>query len=483
MTYTITPGSQLVDEGAGTLTFTIARSVADSVETLYASTSPVFGFSNQGDYGGLLNRVLTFAIGQFETTVSISILDDTLVEANETFGIIVQRSPTDPYNVFLARSSFTIVDDDTPPPPTAPVRIAPYPAVGYNQIGQGNRDNDDSHRPDSERQWAYDFLTPNGVDVCAVADGVVVAVQDDLAGAFRGYGNTVPMLTDSGVYVTYGHLQAFSATVEVNQRVSAREVLARSGDSGSFDSEGLHPNLHVQFGTSVSLMDGEFGNGATATLIADGENDLVAPAYFQKLVVRFDHRDDPGLSTDTGYFGTYGIDVFVGNEYGNAVYGNRGPDVLRGKGGDDDLRGGAGADTLAGGDGADHIDGGAGSDWADCAAAPGAVTVDLVSPANNRGEAATAPMISSISAPPKAAIALSTSGTAKTTSYSRGPGSGTCRPALSIPTCSCEAPRQPLQMPVTASSSATRMPPCGTIPMEPAPPPPGSSPIFRMAPR
>jgi Ca2+-binding RTX toxin-like protein len=235
------------------------------------------------------------------------------------------------------------------------VALTVYPATGILNIGQGNRDNDDSHAPDGARQWAYDFLTPNLTDVHAVGDGVVVAVRDDLTGNFRGYGNVITIRLDSGVYVSYGHLTAFSATVAEGMRVTAGQIIAKSGDSGSFDGSELHPNLHVQLGSSASPLNAIFSDGATATLIADGSGDAVAPVYFPRLVIDFGHRADTGLSTDTNYHGTSGIDEFTGNGAANAVFGGRGNDLIDGRGGNDVLRGGVGTDALTGGSGHDRF--------------------------------------------------------------------------------------------------------------------------------
>ena len=353
--YAVTPGAARVNEGAGTVTFTVTRSSATVAETVYVSTTPDQGFANSGDYGGLLDRAVSFAAGQTSQTVTLTINEDSVVESAESFGIIVQRNTGDPVSTYLAKSVFTIEDNDAPPPPAAPVALSIYPATGINSIAQGNRDNDDSHVPDGPRQWAYDFLAPSLTDVHAVHGGVVMAVRDNLTGAFRGYGNVVTILHDNGVYATYAHLTALSATVTVNTRVEAGQIIAKSGNSGSYDGVSLHPQLHIQFGTKATLLNANFSDNTTATLIADGSGDAVAPAYFPKLVIRFDARTDPGLSTDTDYFGAMGIDDFTGNGVANKVFGGGGNDILRGLGGDDVLQGGTGADTLAGGGGKDRF--------------------------------------------------------------------------------------------------------------------------------
>ena len=353
--YAISPDAASVSEGAGTLTFTVTRAASTVAETVYVSTTPNMGFSNSGDYTGLLDQPVSFAAGQTSATISIRITDDTTVETNETFGIIVQRSTADPVSTSLSRTSFTILDNDTVKPPPGPVALAVYPATGIDSIGQGNRDNDDSHVPGSARQWAYDFLTQNFTDVHAVSGGTAVAIRQNLSGSFRGYGNVITILSDDGYYTTYGHLTAFSSSLQLNQHVDAGQIIAKSGDSGSYDGTVLHPNLHIQFGSRVTLFNAKAGDSSTAALIANGADDTMAPAYFPKLTIDYAHRADTGLSSDTDYSGAAGIDDFTGNGYANTVFGAGGNDILRGMNGNDTLQGGTGGDTLSGGSGNDRF--------------------------------------------------------------------------------------------------------------------------------
>src|SRR6185437_14149879 len=124
--YSITPNPPTVSESAGSVTFTIARSGGTlPAETIYASTTQGEGYSNNSDYTDILNQSVSFTSGQITRDVTVTILDDSTVEANETFGFIVQRNTSDPITTYLAKSTFTIVNDDaptaysiTPNPPT-----------------------------------------------------------------------------------------------------------------------------------------------------------------------------------------------------------------------------------------------------------------------------------------------------------------------------------------------------------------------------
>ena len=112
-TYAITPNPATVDEAAGSLTFTITRSGGTPAETIYASTTTAEGSLNNGDYTGIANQSVTFSSGQTSRTVSVSITNDSVVESSETFGFIVQRNTGDPVSTYLAKSSYSIVDNDS----------------------------------------------------------------------------------------------------------------------------------------------------------------------------------------------------------------------------------------------------------------------------------------------------------------------------------------------------------------------------------
>ncbi|MEJ0091441.1 MAG: Calx-beta domain-containing protein [Limisphaerales bacterium] len=132
VTYAITPNPATVDEGAGTLTFTITRSGGTPAETIYASTTTGEGYANNSDYAGILNQAVSFTSGQVSRTVTVTILNDTTTENNETFGFIVQRNSSDPVSTYLAKSTFTITDND--PQPTT-YAISPNPATVSEAVG------------------------------------------------------------------------------------------------------------------------------------------------------------------------------------------------------------------------------------------------------------------------------------------------------------------------------------------------------------
>ncbi|MDK0545394.1 Calx-beta domain-containing protein, partial [Clostridium perfringens] len=78
-----------VSEGAGSVSFTLTRSSGATAQTVYVSTTMLEGFTNNGDYSPLPSVPYSFAVGETSKTVTVTILNDSTVEPNETFGLIV----------------------------------------------------------------------------------------------------------------------------------------------------------------------------------------------------------------------------------------------------------------------------------------------------------------------------------------------------------------------------------------------------------
>jgi hypothetical protein len=113
-TYSISPNPGSVSESGGTITFTLTRSGGLPAETVYVSTTQDQGYTNNGDYTGFLSQSLSFTSNQTQRTVTVSITNDSTEEPDEKFGLIVQRNASDPLGTYLSKTTFIIIDDDTP---------------------------------------------------------------------------------------------------------------------------------------------------------------------------------------------------------------------------------------------------------------------------------------------------------------------------------------------------------------------------------
>ena len=91
-----------------------------------------------------------------------------------------------------------------------------------------------------------DMRSPEGAQVRAVADGVVLIAEPQYYG-----GNIIYLDHGQGVISTYGHLSAFDVTP--GERVQRGQVIGRSGSTGRVTGPHLHFGLTVQ-GVAVDAM-------------------------------------------------------------------------------------------------------------------------------------------------------------------------------------------------------------------------------------
>ncbi|MBV8685057.1 MAG: DNRLRE domain-containing protein, partial [Alphaproteobacteria bacterium] len=114
--YSVVANPSPVAENAGSVTFTITRTGSLGAETLYASTlnGSTSGYAtNNGDYAtNVKNLPLSFAVGEASKIVTVAIFNDAIGEPDETFGFILQRNATDVPSTYLAKTDWTISNDD-----------------------------------------------------------------------------------------------------------------------------------------------------------------------------------------------------------------------------------------------------------------------------------------------------------------------------------------------------------------------------------
>ena len=117
-TWSISPSSPAVNEG-DVVNLTISRSDNSTEQTVYISTTINHGSLNEGDYDYWLNVPHTFQVGASSFLVPIQTHANGVAEGDETFGLIVQQSSSDPASVHLPGgvAEFTIHDIDTPSTP------------------------------------------------------------------------------------------------------------------------------------------------------------------------------------------------------------------------------------------------------------------------------------------------------------------------------------------------------------------------------
>jgi len=137
--------------------------------------------------------------------------------------------------------------------------VLPYPVGDSYAVVQGNCDGR-GHAAGTPNQYAYDFGMQTGSAVVATASGVVVSVEEGvsndrpLKGSWSG-GNFVTIQHSNGLYSGYAHLDQWGVLVEVGDIVSQGQLIARSGNSGTYN-----PHLHFQVGESAYAIPVTFRN-------------------------------------------------------------------------------------------------------------------------------------------------------------------------------------------------------------------------------
>ena len=287
--------------GSTTLTFVLTRDGATSAgQGVDWTVVPRSGSGpDAADFGGTLpsGRVV-FAAGQTSQTVTIAIARDALVEADESFDIVLS-TPSAGLELGNAATAVTILNDDVAPATTYGV------AAASATLAEGN-----------SGTTAFSFtVTRSGV----------VAAAGSVAWSLSGEGSSPADAADFG-----GSLPRGTVSFAAGQTTQTVTVLVKA-DTALEADEGFRITLSAPVG------------GAIATPAASGviRNDDVAGRVYN------------GTQTRNVVTGWAGDDTIFGNGGNDTLSGGGGDDVIDGGTGNDILDGNAGADILIGGDGND----------------------------------------------------------------------------------------------------------------------------------
>jgi len=116
-----------------TVTITINRSVSSGTASIVYGTHSMTAV-HPTDYTGYNSRVLSFAPGEASKTVTVQTVDDTVVENQELFQLVLS-TPSTGYTLAASAVDINVIDNDststTPPPPpgNTPPTISGQPAT------------------------------------------------------------------------------------------------------------------------------------------------------------------------------------------------------------------------------------------------------------------------------------------------------------------------------------------------------------------
>lgn len=110
---------------------------------------------------------------------------------------------------------------------------------------------------------SIDYDAPEGVQVLAALEGVVIFVKDDsdIGGEDQKYendGNYIEILHDNDEVSEYEHLRFKSAKVKVGDRVVAGQQIAEVGNTGWSECPHLHFMVYPK-GSEYKTLEIKFG--------------------------------------------------------------------------------------------------------------------------------------------------------------------------------------------------------------------------------
>lgn len=104
-----------------------------------------------------------------------------------------------------------------------------------------------------EFQYSLDFNMPEGTEICAAREGLVVDVVDSFDGSgltdeYKKKTNVISILHPDGTIGSYAHIIKDGAKVKTGQYVKAGDVIGLSGNVGYSSCPHLHFDVHIPDG-------------------------------------------------------------------------------------------------------------------------------------------------------------------------------------------------------------------------------------------
>jgi Ca2+-binding RTX toxin-like protein len=384
------------DSGTTAFTFTVTRSSGVGTSSVNwtvegTGSNPASG----GDFTGLSGRV-DFAAGQVTQTITVQVIGDTDIEANE--GFTVTLSGANNGRITTGTASGAINNDDAAPG-TPSLSIAAADAV-KNEGNSGTTDYTFTvTRTNAVGESTVDWLVQGtGTNPAAANDFVAITGRVTFAAGDTSETITIRVNADTvietdevfSVILTNPQNATISnATaggtirnddVRPNQKplditlsnYSARELIDNNTVVGTFAANDpdsvrwtytlLGDGAGGRFKVDSSgrlLVDNSFKldfEQATSHLVSVRVTDDAGNTFDKTLTISVTDWSPEftiGSAADDVFLGGAGNDTISGNAGNDKVYGGLGKDILRGDAGDDKLWGGNGNDTLWGGVGKD----------------------------------------------------------------------------------------------------------------------------------
>lgn len=135
----------------------------------------------------------------------------------------------------------------------------PYPSGVIYRVSQGNSAEGNSHAPDSEAEYAFDFQMKQA-DIAAARNGVVKNFAENFGEGhcdddYKNKANYIWIDHEDGTSAVYVHLEQNGVYVKKDARVYQGQIIGKSGKSGKVCPEGA--GYHLHFHVQITDPDGQ----------------------------------------------------------------------------------------------------------------------------------------------------------------------------------------------------------------------------------
>ena len=368
VTVAISPAS-VAEAGSESLVFTFTR---DTTTGPLAVNFDVSGSASFGsDYrpsgatgfnviSGAITAItgrVTFADGAATATVTITPLDDTLIEEDELVVLTIARSSS--YDITNSQSASGVITSDD-----ANVRLDDSGILRISDLAAGGRADRLTVSFDASSQ---EIVIRDPQTTLTTSIGIIVSAQEIRVARAAITGNGLRVELNGGAdQLDLSGLPAGLLAVEVDGGDGNDTITGHAGADLILGGRG-HDS--ISSGAGNDTLSGGDGND---TLRGEAGNDVLRGQMHNDRLLGGDGDDtcdggggDDNLSGEAGndsLMGSTGNDVISGGDGRDKILGGDGHDRLEGNSGNDQLNGGLGNDSVDGGAGDDYIEGQAGND-------------------------------------------------------------------------------------------------------------------------
>lgn len=366
--------------GNKTVTFTVTVSGAMlTTQTVgYSIAGTGASAADGSDIQGTLSGTITFLAGETVKTITVDIVGDKVVEANETFALTLS-SPSSQMVVGTASATVTISNDDV-----APVMFTGdasdnsitgsrgYDIIdglaGHDTIKAGSGDDEVAGGLGNDYLdggTGADLMTGGAGDDRYVVDNMFDVVDEATGSGTDTILSTINFSLLSGqVLGDVENLTLTGTKAVTGEGNDLANIITGNGAKNTLT--GHDGNDRLDGGRGADILIGGNGND---TYVLDSKGETVdeqgssgVDLIESKVTVDLsDAIHFIGDIENVTLLGSARANV-TGNGLANTIFGSTGNNVLSGLGGNDSIDGGLGADVIIGGMGDDTLTGGVGKD-------------------------------------------------------------------------------------------------------------------------